>query len=94
MADAAQQPFSFNMEEVTRLHNIMHTPGNPKGVAEAENRLRLIQRSPQGWELADALLSRSDDNLRFFGALTFTIKLNNDSWVLSRFRLGQAYSIF
>jgi len=32
--------------------------------------------------MAQKLLSSSDDNAKFFGALTFTVKLNTDSYVL------------
>lgn len=37
-----------------------------------------MQRSQQGWQVADALLQSEDTNVRFFGALTFTIKINQD----------------
>jgi hypothetical protein len=40
--------------------------------------LQRLQRSPEGWQLADALLSSEEERVRFFGALTFTVKLNAD----------------
>jgi len=88
----AQQSFPLNMEELERLVKIMHAPGNPKDVAEANSTLQVLQRSPQGWDMADALLNSNDLNSRFFGALTFTIKINADAWVLSLSRLDYADS--
>lgn len=41
--------------------------------------LQRLQRSPRGWEIAEFLLARPGDNVRFFGALTFIVKLNTDS---------------
>lgn len=40
--------------------------------------MQSLQRSQQGWQFADALLQSQDANVRFFGALTFTIKINQD----------------
>lgn len=37
-----------------------------------------MQRSPQGWQLAEALLQSGDSQVRFFGALTFMIKIKLD----------------
>lgn len=87
MAEASQQSFPLNMEELERLVKKMHAPGNPKEISEASATLQVLQRSPQGWEMGDALLSSDDENSRFFGALTFTIKINADAWVLSLSRL-------
>lgn len=41
------------------------------------------QRSHHGWEFADELLHSQDAQVRFFGALTFTIKVNTDWNTLS-----------
>lgn len=85
MAEAPHQSFPLNMEELERLVKKMQAPGNPKEISEANATLQVLQRSPQGWEMADALLNSNDLNCRFFGALTFTIKINADAWVLSLF---------
>lgn len=47
-------------------------------ITRIQDALQKLQRSPDGWRLADALLGSEDDKVRFFGALTFTIKLNAD----------------
>ncbi|KAF2008848.1 ARM repeat-containing protein [Aaosphaeria arxii CBS 175.79] len=85
MADAPppSQSLPLGLEEIERLVKSLYEPGNAKKISETEATLRVLQHSPQGWEIADALLNNSDENVRFFGALTFTIKLNNDSASLS-----------
>lgn len=70
-----------SMSEVESLVKSMYELGQPKKINETEATLRVLQRSEHGWEMANALLSSGDDNVRFFGALTFTVKLNADSLV-------------
>jgi uncharacterized protein YjeT (DUF2065 family) len=85
MADPAgqqAQAFPLNFEEIEGLVKSLYNPGNAKKISQNEATLRVLQRSPQGWEIADALLKSSDEQVRFFGALTLTIKLNADSCVL------------
>ncbi|KAI4213711.1 MAG: hypothetical protein LQ351_003677 [Letrouitia transgressa] len=67
-----------SFEEVEQLVQNLYRPGSPQDVAETQDRLQQLQRSPQGWQLADSLLQSQDDQVRFFGALTFTIKINID----------------
>jgi hypothetical protein len=38
--------------------------------------LQKVQKSPEGWQLAESLLSNPDEKIKFFGALTFIVKLN------------------
>jgi hypothetical protein len=79
MAGQHQQPFPLSFDEIERLVKTLSDPGHAKKITETEATLRVLQRSPQGWEIADALLHSTDENVRFFGALTFTVKLNSDS---------------
>jgi hypothetical protein len=81
MANTAQPPqaFPLGMDEVERLVKTLYDPGHAKKISETEATLRILQRSPQGWEIGDALLNSQDENVRFFGALTFTVKINADS---------------
>ncbi|PSN71577.1 hypothetical protein BS50DRAFT_585056 [Corynespora cassiicola Philippines] len=84
MADSQQaQAFPLAFEEIEQLVKTYYDPGHAKKITETEATLRVLQRSPQGWEIADALLNSNDENVRFFGALTFTIKLNADTADLS-----------
>lgn len=77
------QPYPLGIDEIERLVKSLYAPGNGKKIVETEATLRILQHSPQGWDIADSLLTSTDENVRFFGALTFTIKLNNDSASLS-----------
>lgn len=75
----ASQNFPLSLQEIEGLVKSLYEPGNAKKITETEATLRVLQRSPQGWDIGDALLNSTDENVRFFGALTFTIKLNADS---------------
>ncbi|MCJ1247252.1 hypothetical protein MMC30_004466 [Trapelia coarctata] len=70
------RPKSF--QEVESLVQRLYQPGTPQEVTRIQQTLQNIQRSPEGWALADALLQSHDEKVRFFGALTFTIKINTD----------------
>ncbi|KAF2106783.1 armadillo-type protein [Lophiotrema nucula] len=88
MAEGAVQPpanqnFPLSLQEIEGLVKSLYDPGHAKKITETEATLRVLQRSPQGWDIGDALLNSTDENVRFFGALTFTIKLNADSAGLS-----------
>ena len=79
-ADIVQTPRSVT--EVENLVKALYDPSNSQLVPVIQSKLQLLQKSPEGWQLADALLNSNDDKVRFFGALTFTIKLNSD-WLVS-----------
>lgn len=70
-----------SVAEAALLVKQLYQPGNPTIITAIQDRLQSLQRSPDGWQLADAFLSDPDQNVRFFGALTFTVKLNNDGSV-------------
>ncbi|KAI4654642.1 uncharacterized protein J4E79_008516 [Alternaria viburni] len=80
---ASNGAFPVPYEEIERLVKSIYEPGQAKKIAETEATLRVLQRSPQGWEIADALLKSDNEQVRFFGALTLTVKLNADSAELS-----------
>lgn len=71
-----------SVDEVAQLVKRLYQPGNPQVISQIQEQLQTLQRSNDGWQLADALLGYEDINIRFFGALTFTVKLNNDGSVL------------
>lgn len=70
------------LTECTQLVKQFYQPGNPAVIAAIDDQLKKLQHSPEGWQLADALLASQDANVRFFAALTFQVKLNNDGSVL------------
>ena len=76
---AQQEGFPLSFPEIEGLVEMLYDPGHAKKISQTEATLRVLQRSSQGWEIADALLKSDDEQVRFFGALTLTIKLNSDS---------------
>ena len=70
-----------NLAEVESLIQRLYKPGHPSVISDINNELQKLQLSPDGWQMADALMASGDVNVRFFGALTFTVKLNNDGSV-------------
>jgi len=64
------------LEEFEELIRALYRPG--ADVSRIQAVLQKYQRSQQGWQLADQLLQSQDPHVRFFGALTFTVKINND----------------
>lgn len=58
----------------------LYQPGSPQRIAQIQQALHTVQKSPEGWQLANSLLQSEDELVQFFGALTFTIKLNTDSY--------------
>lgn len=84
------QAFPLSFEDIEGLVKSLYDPGNAKKISQNEATLRVLQRSPQGWEIADALLKSNDEQVRFFGALTLTVKLNADSYVHAQSRISNA----
>ncbi|KZF19191.1 ARM repeat-containing protein [Xylona heveae TC161] len=74
--EMVQTPTS--MLEVEELVKRLYLPGSPALIVQIQETLQKLQRSPEGWILADKLLESNDEKVRFFGALTFTVKLNAD----------------
>ena len=56
----------------------LYQPGPPEAIAKIQEVLQRLQRSPEGWELGQSLLGSSDDNIKFFGALTLIVKINTE----------------
>ena len=67
----------------TQLVKRLYEPGSSNLVSQIDEQLKLLQLSPDGWQLADALLGSQEANVRFFGALTFQVKLNNEGAVFA-----------
>jgi hypothetical protein len=56
----------------------LYEPVPPEVIAQVQAALHRLQLTPWGWVLARDLLTRSDEKVRFFGALTLAEKLNTD----------------
>ncbi|KAI9882710.1 MAG: hypothetical protein M1823_005545 [Watsoniomyces obsoletus] len=78
MAETIYSPTSVPVAEMEELINKLYLPGSPAEVSKIQETLQSMQRSPEGWQMADRLLQSEDKQARFFGALTFTVKLNTD----------------
>jgi hypothetical protein len=70
-----------SLAEVEDLIKRLYKPGPALLINSINEQLVRIQQSPEGWQVADALLANDDHNVRFFAALTFIVKLNNDGSV-------------
>lgn len=70
-----------SVAEVAELVKRLYQPGDPILISSIQDQLQQLQRSDDGWQLADALLASDDANVRFFGVLTFIVKLKNDGSV-------------
>ncbi|KAF2490397.1 ARM repeat-containing protein [Lophium mytilinum] len=64
--------------EIEARINMLYQMGNPQVIKETDAFLTTLQRSERGWEIADALMHSEDDKVQYYGALTFTVKLNQD----------------
>ncbi|OJJ48277.1 hypothetical protein ASPZODRAFT_130249 [Penicilliopsis zonata CBS 506.65] len=52
--------------------------GNPAKIKLIQEHLQALQKGPQAWLIANDLLGSDSTDARFFGALTFTVKINHD----------------
>lgn len=59
----------------------LYQPNTPETIARTQATLSRLQGSPQAWGIARDLLARPDEKVKFFGALTIIIKLNNERYV-------------
>ncbi|RDL35074.1 ARM repeat-containing protein [Venustampulla echinocandica] len=75
--DLGQLPTS--LEEVVHLIVQLYQPGAPEVIAKTQETLQKLQRSPDGWRIAYSLANHEDQQVRFFAALTFIVKLNTDA---------------
>ncbi|KAI4095613.1 MAG: hypothetical protein LQ344_001544 [Seirophora lacunosa] len=77
--DLSYEPLDMTaLDRAEQLIQQLYQPGSPHQISEIQEDLQQLQRSSLGWQLADRLLKSEDEKVRFFGALTFTIKINVD----------------
>ncbi|KAH7000052.1 armadillo-type protein [Ilyonectria destructans] len=76
-------PIPTTIPEVEALILSLYHPNPPELISRTQSTLSRLQSSPQAWLMARELLSCQDDKVKFFGALTIIIKLNNESSSLS-----------
>lgn len=61
-----------------QLIQALYSPNPPETVAAIQEVLQRLQKSEQGWQLAQSLISHPDNNIKFFAALTLIVKLNKE----------------
>ena len=84
----------LDFQLVTQLYNPANA-GNPTKIKFIQEQLQILQKGSQAWLIANDLASCDNSDLRFFGALTFTVKINNDWCVASsRNPIGEILLIF
>ncbi|KAI1322816.1 armadillo-type protein [Xylariaceae sp. FL0255] len=71
-------PLPTTPAEVAKLLQELNTSNSPEKIQDLGNVFQRVQKGPHGWEIADGLLGNSDENIRFYGVLTFTVKLNTE----------------
>ena len=69
------------MEQLIKQLNNQSNRPSPDEIREIERRVQNLQREFSGWRLGVDLLSNEDPLVRFYGALTLTIKINADWYV-------------
>jgi hypothetical protein len=69
------------MEQLIKQLNNQSNRPSPDEIREIERRIQNLQREFSGWRLGVDLLSNEDPLVRFYGALTLTIKINADWYV-------------
>ncbi len=73
-----------SLPEIAQLVKALYAPGlRPHEVQAVERILQEVQRSQHGWVIANALLDSTDDSVKFFGALTYTVKINTEIQAVS-----------
>lgn len=72
-----------SIARAVELIEILNNPAHNVSATEASNALIDIQLSPSGWTIGDQLLQSELSSQRFYGAITFQIKLNRQSHSLS-----------
>jgi hypothetical protein len=69
------------MEQLIKQLNNQSNRPSPDQIREIERRIQHLQREFSGWRLGVDLLGNEDPLVRFYGALTLTIKINADWYV-------------
>jgi len=77
-----------SLAEVEQLVQRLYSSSDPAVVNGTQSQLQATQRE-NGWQIAEALLQSDDQNVRFFGALTWLVKINQDGASLGEDDLTQ-----
>ncbi|KJZ75979.1 hypothetical protein HIM_04435 [Hirsutella minnesotensis 3608] len=78
-----EQSPQLSLDQAETLILSLYQRNPPEVIAATQATLSQFQGSPQAWAMVQGLLDRSDEKVKFFGALTVIIKLNKESSTLS-----------
>ncbi|RYO84260.1 hypothetical protein DL764_009357 [Monosporascus ibericus] len=68
------------LDEVEELINRLYgSTEEADARVQIQEVLQRFQKSPEGWQLSQALMARPGDNIKVFGVLTIIVKLNTES---------------
>lgn len=70
-----------SIQEVELLVQQLYKPGPATTYGIINKQLMQLQHSPDGWNMADALMASEDSNVQFYAASTFIVKLNTEGYV-------------
>jgi hypothetical protein len=73
------QQLPSSIDEVELLILSLYQPNSPEVISRTQATLSQLQGTPQAWQIAQLLLARPDEKVKFFGALTIIVKLNTES---------------
>lgn len=76
----SEQNYEGSVLKLTQYQLIqaLYSPNPPETIAAIQEVLQRLQKSEQGWQLAQSLISHPDNNIKFFAALTLIVKLNKE----------------
>ncbi len=66
------------MEQLIRELNVPANQGVPNRINEIQKQIQHLQRQKAAWQLGVDFLHHNDSLIRFYGALTLTVKINAD----------------
>jgi hypothetical protein len=69
------------MEDLIRQLNDPRNQGSPDQIHGVSKQLQILQRQKSAWQQGLDFLQHDDPTIRFYGALTLTVKINAD-WYL------------
>ncbi|KAI9874089.1 MAG: hypothetical protein M1823_007766, partial [Watsoniomyces obsoletus] len=66
------------MEQLIRELNVPANQGAPERINEIQKQIQQLQRDKSAWQLGLDFLQHDESIIRFYGALTLTVKINAD----------------
>lgn len=68
---------SVDLSDIEQVVESLYSVNDPQYIYTTQSKLQSIQRSDQGWEMANLLLKSKNPTCQFFGSLTFRVRINS-----------------